>query len=237
MMLLAALLFPVFGFAQQTLNANLYDLKSNQQKKLFTLDIAVTPAEDGAFRTQAQYRDLDGKVAVTETGHIKDAEIQSYEIQQSQTGEVGRFRVENGKIFFEYEGKGKKKSSEEKVSGFVLSTSNFNAFVSKNWDRLNQGKAVDVRFAVWDRLETVGFTLEKRGAVEKDGEKWMELRMKPTSFVIAALVDPIHLWYSQTDKQLRLMKGRVAPKQMQSGKWKDLDAEVVYTKGQKSVSK
>ncbi|UXR63451.1 hypothetical protein EZJ49_10225 [Bdellovibrio bacteriovorus] len=237
MMLLLTLLFPVFGFAQQTINANLYDLKSNQQKKLFTLDIDVSATQDGAFRTQAQYRDLDGKMAVTETGRIKGADVQSYEIRQEQTGEVGRFRVENGKIFFEYEGKGRKKSSEEKVSGFVLSTSNFNAFVATNWDQLVQGKALDVRFAVWDRLETVGFTLQKRGEMEKEGEKWMELRMKPTSFVIAALVDPIHLWYSHSDKQLRLMKGRVAPKQMRDGKWKDLDAEVIYTKDQKSVSK
>lgn len=236
-MLLVALLFPVFGFAQQTLNANLYDLKSNQQKKLFTLDIAVTPTDVGAFSTQAQYRDLEGKVAVTETGYVKEAEIQRYEIQQNQTGEVGRFRVENGRIYFEYEGKGKKKTSDEKVSGFVLSTSNFNAFVAKNWEPLSQGKALDVRFAVWDRLETVGFTLQKRGEMEKDGEKWMELRMKPTSFVIAALVDPIHLWYSHADKQLRLMKGRVAPKQLHNGKWKDLDAEVIYTKDQKTVSK
>ncbi|WP_374030162.1 hypothetical protein [Bdellovibrio bacteriovorus] len=229
---LLAVLFPVFAFAQNITSGTLYDLKSNQTKKLYTVHIAIQPAEDGVH-TEATYKDLNGAMVVQEKGVLKGAQVLRYEMNRPQTQEKGSFSVVDGKIHFEYEGPGgKKKSAEEKVKGTVLSTANFNAFVTENWNDLSSGKALDVRFAVWDRLETVGFTLEKRGETEHKGEKWMELRMKPTSFVIAALVDPIYLWYSTADKRLTMMKGRVSPKIMKDGKWKDLDAEVVYTYGQ-----
>lgn len=237
MLIIFALLLPMMGLAQTYSTATLYDLKSNRQKSLFTLNVDLAPDAAG-FRTQTEFRDGDGKLAVIEKGLIKGAEILSYEIEQKQTGETGRFSVKEGRIFFEYEGPGgKKKTADEKVGGFVLSTPNFNAFVEKNWDSLVSGKAHDVRFAVWDRLETVGFTLQKVDEKTLAGDRWIELRMKPTSFIISALVDPIHLWYSSSDKKLQVMKGRVAPKLHKDGKWKDLDAESVYTYDQKSVSK
>ncbi len=237
MALILVLLFPAFGFAQNYSSATLYDLKSNRQKTLFTLNVDLAALADGV-QTQTEFRDPDGKIVVTEKGLIKEAEVLSYEIDRKQTGEKGRFQVREGRIYFEYEGPGgKKKSADEKLSGFVLSTPNFNAFVEKNWGALAGGKPLDVRFAVWDRLETVGFTLQKVGEKDVAGGKWMELRMKPTSFIIAAIVDPIHLWYSHADKKLQVVKGRVAPKIQKDGKWKDLDAESVYTYDQKSVSK
>lgn len=237
MVFVLALLFPVFGFAQTYSSATLYDLKSNRQKTLFTLNVDLAPQTDG-LQTLTEFRDTEGKVVVSEKGLIKEADVLSYEIDRKQTGEKGRFQVRDGRIYFEYEGPGgKKKSADEKLSGFVLSTPNFNAFVEKSWDALSAGKPLDVRFAVWDRLETVGFTLQKVGEKDTATGKWMELRMKPTSFIIAAIVDPIHLWYSQADKKLQVMKGRVAPKIQKDGKWKDLDAEIVYTYDQKSVSK
>lgn len=235
MTVLVALLMPFIGFTQETtVTAILHDLKSTN--KLYTLDLQLTTKEDGVH-SKASYKDVDGKEVVREEGLIKGAQVLRYEITQGQTQEKGRFFVEGDMIRFEYEGKGKKKQAEEKIKGTILAPANFNAFVVENWDRLAGGKKLDVRFAVWDRLETVGFTLQKMKDLDSRGSQWMELRMKPTSFVIAALVDPIFLWYSHGDKKLMVMEGRVAPKQLKDGKWKDLDARVVYTYDQKSVSK
>lgn len=235
MTVLVALLMPFLSFAQETTTtAILHDLKS--ANKLYTLDVRLAAKEDG-LHSNVSYKDVDGKEVVREEGLIKGAQVLRYEITQGQTQEKGRFYIEGDVIHFEYEGKGKKKQAEEKIKGTILATANFNAFVVENWDRLAEGKKLDVRFAVWDRLETVGFTLQKMKDLDSRGGKWMELRMKPTSFVIAALVDPIYLWYSHGDKKLMVMEGRVAPKQLKDGKWKDLDARVVYTYDQKSVSK
>lgn len=231
------ILLPFLGWSQESISGSLYELKSNQEKKLFTSSIQVQPVAEGELQMLTEYRDLQGGLVVREKGRVRGADILSYEMERPQTGEKGSFRVEKGRVYFHYEdAKGKKKAADEKVDGFVLATSNFNAFVIDRWESLKQGKALDVRFAVWDRLETVGFTLQKMGEADRNGQRWMELRLKPTSFIIAAIVDPIHLWYSVEDRKLRLMKGRVAPKQKKDGSWKDLDAEVVYTYDLKSVS-
>lgn len=231
------ILLPFLGWSQESIHASLYELKSNQEKKLFTSSIQVLPGAEGEHQMLTEYRDLQGALVVREKGRVRGADVLSYEMERPQTGEKGNFRVEKGRVFFHYEdARGKKRSADEKVDGFVLATSNFNAFVIDRWESLVQGKALDVRFAVWDRLETVGFTLQKMGESERDGQRWVELRLKPTSFIIAAIVDPINLWYSVGDRKLRLMKGRVAPKQKKGGVWKDLDAEVVYTYDLKSVS-
>ncbi len=225
----AALIFSL-SFAQEKSSAVLYDLKSNQTKKLYTLNIELVSV-DGGTKSTGTYRDLDGQVVVQETGLTTGDELKEYFVERPQTKEKGHVQVRDGRVYFEYEGAdGKKKTDDEKLKGQVLCAANFTAFVRKNWNQLAGGEAVSIRYAVWDRRETVGFTLQKVGEVDRDGKKWMEVRMKPTSFVIAALVDPVHLWYSVDNKKLMLMKGRVVPKQQVNGQWKDLDAETVYTK-------
>ncbi|WP_413587545.1 hypothetical protein [Bdellovibrio sp. HCB274] len=234
---LIILLFPLTLSAQQKVAAELFALKSERKQKLYDLNLEIAP-EGGENRMTTEFRDTQGKVVVTEKGVAAGDKFVSYEIVRPQTGESGRISVEGDKIKFEYQGAdGKKKSAEEKNKGLLLCTSNFGPFVLSNWSKFQNGESVGVRYAVWDRLETVGFTIKKVGESEVNGEKLMELQMKPTSFIIAALVDPVHFWYSEKDKNLRVMKGRVPVKQMKGGKWSDLDAEVVYTKVQDSVSK
>ena len=233
----ALLLIPFVLHAQEKISANLYDLKSNQGKKLFTFQLDITPYGTEVL-VGSEFRDINGNIVVTEKGLIKGPDLVSYEIDRAQTSEKGRIAVRDGRIFFEYESPGgKKKSADEMAKGLILCSANFSAFVKAHWDELSAGKDLDVRYAVWDRLETVGFTLRKIKDVTQGDRKFLELQMKPTSFVIAALVDPVNLWYAYDNQKLQLLKGRVAPKTQVDGKWKDLDAEVVYTYDQKVVSK
>ena len=240
----AALALVVFAgtvMAQQGVpekySAVLYDLKSGQTKKLYTLNIDVTPSPEGN-RSQTTYRDLQGNVVVQESGLAVGDELKEYSIDRPQTGEKGKIEVRDGKVFFEYQdADGKKKTADERVKGRILTAANFTAFVRANWEVLMAGKVIPVRYAVWDRRETVGFDLQKVGEPDIKGQKAMEVRMKPSSFLIAALVDPVHLFYNQSSKSLMLMKGRVPVKQKVDGKWKDLDTETVYTMDQPSVSK
>ncbi len=234
---LVILLFPLTLSAQQKVAAQLYGLKSERKQKLYDLMINFSQQGDEIL-VQSDFRDTDGKTVVAEKGLVAGDKIHRYEIVRSQTQEKGTIVVEGEKIKFEYEGAdGKKKTAEEKAKGLIVCSSSFALFVKSHWEQLQKGEEVKIRFAVWDRLETVGFTLRNLGSKEVDGEKMMEVEMKASSFVIAALVDPVHFWFAEKDQNLRVMKGRVAPKQMKDGKWKDLDAEVVYTMVQASVSK
>lgn len=241
MTLISALLFlSLSTFAQEKgiekvpdklaekVTATLYGLKSKPDAVLYT-SVFEAKIDGNLIESEVVYKDPQGQVAVVEKGQMNGDQIVKYEMERPQTKEKGAFHVKDGKIFFTYEGPNGKKTNDEKVKGSLLSTANFNAFVISHWADLEVGKGVEVRFAVWDRLETVGFTLQRTGTAEKDGKKLLELRMKPTSFVIAAIVDPIYFWYSMDDKKLRSMKGRVSPKIQENGKWKDLDARVEYS--------
>lgn len=235
--LLLFLFVSSFSYAQaEDVAATLYDLQTNRAKKIFTLSVDLT-FEGGHLRSTARYQTPEGELAVEEKGSIRGAKLLEYEIYRKQTNEKGRISIQGETISFEYEKDGVKKVASEKVRGETLSSANFNAYIQENWDSLVAGKELDIRYAVWDRLETVGFSLKKINEMQNEGERWLELRMKPSSFVIAALVDPIHLWYGLGDKKLKLMKGRVPPKILKEGRWRDLDAEVVYENGLKSVSK
>ncbi len=229
MILFLTILFPMLAGAQTITEGTLFELKSNRANALFKSRIEVAENASKQETTSVVHTDLAGKVVVREEGLLQGAKLISYSIERSQTGEKGSIRVEDGKVYFEYEdSKGNKRKDSEKIKGQVVCSANFLPFVKEQWDRILTGQDVDVRFAVWDRLETVGFTIKKMGEQMYEGKKLIELRMKPTSFVIAALVDPLYFLVDAESKDLRLMKGRVPPKQLVGGSWKDLDAEVIY---------
>jgi hypothetical protein len=101
--------------------------------------------------------------------------------------------------------------------------------VKENFEALKKGDTIAFRFGVWDRQETVGFEIFKTGT-EKIGDlEALVLKMKPSSFLISALVKPIFFKFSLA-QPVRLLEqnGRVAPKIKSGDSYKDLDAEVVY---------
>lgn len=205
----------------------LFEQKSNFSKKLFDLDILVE-AKDGLSYTTATYKDLKGQPTVEEKGVVKGDELISFDVDQIQTKEKGRVEVQGDKVLFTYEKDGKKNTSEEKLRKPFLTPANFNFFIGNHWNDFLSGKEVEVRFAVWFRLESVGFKIFKVGEKQSGMLKLIQLRMKPSSFVIAALVDPLNLWYSEDGKKLVELSGRVSTKIQQGQDFKDLDADVRY---------
>jgi len=221
----------LFGFTlahAETVTGEVFEMKSNFSKKLFTMDIQVD-TQDGMKKTLAVYKDLQGQPAVEEKGVVKGtAELVSFDVDQKQTGEKGRIEVQDDKVLFTYEKDGKKKTSDEKLKGPVVTPANFNFYIGDHWNEISVGKEIEIRFGVWFRLETVGFKIFKVGETQKDGRKLIQLRMKPSSFVIAAIVDPLNLWYTEDGKKLVELSGRVSPKIKKGDSWKDLDADVRY---------
>ncbi|RYZ84028.1 MAG: hypothetical protein EOP04_18810 [Proteobacteria bacterium] len=205
----------------------MFQLKSNFIKKIQTLEV-TDDLQGGKLSVTAVYKDLNAKPLLEQKSVLKDGEIITDEIRQLQTGEVGRIRVEGETVHFEYEQNGKKKISTEKLKPPFVTTANFSQFMRNNWTKATTTEGLELRYGVWFRLETVGFKIFKVEEKSVAGETWVHLRMKPSSFVIAALVDPIDLWFEV--KSMRLMEhvGRVSTKQLVGTAWKDLDAEVRY---------
>lgn len=206
----------------------LFEQKSNFSKKLYDLDIIVE-TKDGLSHTTAIYKDLKGQPTVEEKGVVKGDELISFDVDQVQTKEKGRVEVQGEKVLFTYEKDGKKKTAEEKLRKPFVTPANFNFFIANHWNELISGKEVEIRFAVWFRLESVGFKIFKVGEKQNGTLKLIQLRMKPSSFVIAAIVDPLNLWYSEDGKKLVELSGRVSPKILKGSDFKDLDADVRYS--------
>ncbi|WP_413291431.1 hypothetical protein [Bdellovibrio sp. HCB337] len=226
------LLFVPLMFSQvvlaEVIKGELFEQKTHFGKKLYDLVIDVQKKE-GLTQTFVSYKDLQGNVVVQENGTFKGDELISLDIDQKQTQEKGFIQVEGDQVLFTYEKDGKKKTDKEKLRKPLLSQANFNTYVANHWDEIVRPEGVEVRFAVWFRLETVGFKIFKVGERQKDGQKWVHLRMKPSNMVIAALVDPLELWYEESSRHLMEMSGRVSPKTKSGDSFMDLDCDVRYT--------
>ncbi len=212
----------------ETVTGEGFEQKTDFGKKLFDLDIRIDTS-DGLTKTTATYKDLKGQPTVEERGVVKGDELISFDVDQMQIKEKGRIEVQGDKVFFTYEKGGKKKTADEKLKKPLLTPANFNLYVSSHWADFSSGKEVEVRFAIWYRLETVGFKIFKVGETLKGSQKLIQLRMKPSSFVIAALVDPLNLWYTEDGQKLIDLSGRVSTMLPNGTGFKDLDADVRYT--------
>lgn len=221
-LLLGLLLMTSAAYADYS--GEMYEIGSNRSKKLYSVKVEQKTQGDQE-ETIATVTGADGKVALIETTVVKGVDVVKFEIDQKQLETTASINVGGDKVLFAKTKDGKKKEDSEKRQSTFVITGNFQKFIASRWADISAGKAVEFRYGVWDRMETVGFEIKKTG---EEGSL-VVLKMKPSSMIIAALVSPIEFKFSNDGKRLHEMKGRVGPKQNVGGKWKDLDAEVVYT--------
>ena len=102
-------------------------------------------------------------------------------------------------------------------------------YLQRHWEALVQGKTVNVRFASVERMETLGFEISKFGEGTFFGREAIQLKMRPSSFIIAAILgNPIIFTMRKDDKNLIAFQGRTCLKEKKYGSWRDFDAESVY---------
>jgi hypothetical protein len=200
---------------------------SNRTEKLYSVTYKFDTAGSDEVRT-FEYFDPKGVLALREITSLKNGKVTKVVVEQKQINQVGTIEVADAKLVFTVEESGKKKSSSEKFKEPFLVPANLQDFVSANWEEIDKGKTFDFRWGVWFRKETVGFEFTKIGDEQEGAEQVMVVRMKPSSWLIAKLVDPIIFKFNRSTKRLSSFIGRVAPKQAVGGDYKDLDGEVVY---------
>lgn len=229
-----ALIFTGFGLlfslaaGASTHRADFYPQGETQGAKLYTSEAVILPAEGGGELETLTYKDPEGNVAVEEKYWLDGTQLKKAEIQQKQLGQSAVVEVKDGRVYFEKTADGKTKKSDEKKEDTFVMSGNFQRFVRDHWADLAGGKTVNFRFGVWDRMETIGFDVVKTGEGEFMGQKTIILKMRPSSFLLSALVKPLQFHFAADGSKLLRSSGRIAPKQKSGGGWKDLDAEAVY---------
>ena len=208
-------------------SAEILDISSKQKLYHFESNSIVK----GEFtEVEMKHTDPSGGLVIVENALLKNDELVKYQISHKQLQMEGSIEVKDKTLYFQKTSSGGKikESKETKEDPLVLNV-NLVAFLKKNWARLEKGESLETRYAVWDRLETVGFSFKKMGETEISGEKRVKIQMKPTSFLISKLVDPLYFYFKPDGSQLKELDGRVAPKIKQGDSWKDLDAHIVYS--------
>jgi hypothetical protein len=186
--------------------------------------------DGGLTEVKSIFTDTQGKQVFLENSILRGSEVVKTEIEEKQTGEKATIEVVDDQVIFtKVDAKGKTEIEKEKIKGKLVIPAVFNAYVKENWEALAKGDTLEFRFGVWARKETVGFKMFKISEQDDKGQKTFTLKMKPSSFIIAAIVKPLEFTYSNKGEKLISYKGRVAPKKDDGkGNFKDFDAEVVY---------
>ena len=196
--------------------------------ELFSADRTI--AADG-LSSRTVYSSPEAKELVIEKMDFDSSGAPAkYSIDHVQAGTSGSVEVKEKKLVFTYKSAdGKVKSRDEDLPELWATGPMLVPLMAKRWESLMKGEAVKFRFASWERAETIGFEIFKDGTAKTaDGREVVVMKMKPSSFIISALVKPIYFEMKPDGSVLEAMTGRTLPKRADGNKFKDLDARVVY---------
>jgi len=215
------------------LTGTIYEAGSDLKKVLFKYRRVASPA-GSLLRVVQEYFYPDGKPAAREIIFYKNGELVSFELEELQTGARGKASIEPrgraDRLVLRYvTADGDEKEDDEAVRGNTIVNDMIPAFLQRNWNELMRGKTISSRFIAISRAETVGFEFEKLRETVWNGKSAVVVRMKPSSFIIAALVDPL-FFTVEAGGEHRVLSyaGRTTPKVKKGGKWKDLEAVTVF---------
>jgi hypothetical protein len=136
----------------------------------------------------------------------------------------GQTIVDQDWIHFERFDGSKRRTRTERMNGPVVVGPTLVGYIVRNLESLRAGQVLGVRFALLERLETIGFQLQAVPAAPGQ----TRIRMKPSSFLVALIVDPVDFTFDTTTGKLARLEGRVPPKVRQGDAWRDFDARVEY---------
>jgi len=205
---------------------------ADSTKKVALFTMKRDAKESGSQKTVARvYADAQGKSAVTEKIVYQGTQLLSFETVSGQNGEKGSAQVKDGKIIFSFtDAEGKTKTGTEDFGPTTIVSDQVLEYLQAHWGELVAGDEVKVRYVAVARAETVGFKFFKEEEFTQDGKAYIRIKMKPSSFVIAALVKPLHYVFEKDGAhKLVSIEGRTIPKHQVDGKWQDLDAFTVFS--------
>jgi len=170
-------------------------------------------------------RDPSGGAVLHESAtHTADHALSEYVLHANQLGQRGTIRVDGDQVAFELTEAGGRRSQVERAKGPVVVGPTLVGHIVRHLDALRAGEVLDVRLAILERLETIGFRLRSVGA--QPG--LTRVRMAASSFLVGLVVDPIDFTFETATGKLVRLEGRVPPKLRDGGGWRDFDARVEY---------
>jgi hypothetical protein len=219
----------------QLLLGTIYAANSGQKRVLYKFKRAVTRSGDTVTAVR-EFTAPDGSLAARETAVYEGDNLVSYDLEELQIQARGTVKLSRGSkteatIAFQYVSgtNPKRNASTESLRPDTLISDMLAPFLAAHWNDLLKGKEVKCRYVAAARAETVGFKFVKHAESTVQGKPAVIIKMAPSSFLIAALVDPL-FFTMEKDGAHRVLQydGRTTPKIKDGSRWKDLDAVTVF---------
>jgi len=210
--------------------------KSPEPRKLLFTFRRTAVRNGSTVRVLREYHRPDGALAARERVVYENGGLVSCQLEELQSGgggsaAIGRDPRNPGErqIAFEFTQDNARTTGVERLQPDTLINDMVGPYLRAHWDALKDGATLKCRFAVIPRAETVGFEFTRQSDTTRDGIPAVVVRMEPTSWIIARLVDPLFFTVEKGGRHRVLQYvGRTTPKARTGSGWEDLDALTVF---------
>lgn len=215
----------VTGRGETVYFGSTFPLKNAGPEPLFVYERRVEQQGNVLVSTHVTREPSTNAIAVAESAtHDADYALKQYTLHANQVGQRGSVDVDGERVTFTLiDGSGEHTKVEQQRVPVVIGPT-LVGFTLKHLPTLRAKQRVAVRFAVLDRLETIGFELsEVEGAAGQT-----RIKMAASNVLYALAIDPIFFTFETATGKLVRLEGRVPPKLRTERGWADLDARVEY---------
>ena len=212
------------------LRGSIHEMGPAPQKVVARYTMSRVSSAPGTVKTAHQFTDPQtGQLLVEETVTLNQSgQVLEFTQDHRQIQGQGVLTATPTQIDFRWTKDGKSSTDQEPRTPDLLVPPQFPDLIRERWSAITSGETAKIRLAVLDRKETVGFRIDFQGEETWQGRSVSVFRLKPTSIVIQAIVDPVFLSFDPKTKQLLRVLGRVPIKQLRDGKLRDFDGDTTY---------
>lgn len=165
---------------------------------------------NGRDLIRTRYNDPQGKPLVEEDTVLEAGKLVRYDYNQRQTDEKGFIEVKDGKVSYSYTAQGKTKTDQEDLEPGMIVPDMLIDSVRGAWDTLMKGDDLKVRLLLLELQDSVGFKIFKDSELTFQGKPAVEMKLKPSSIFISAMVPAIKLIVEkEAPHRLLQMTGRL----------------------------
>lgn len=224
--------------AELRLTAKIYDIDLGAKSPaLFDFKNDFERTSDKQVSTSVFTRPDGSTAAIEVTTFDATGKLKHYSWEDKQEGYSGSIEISGGKARFSFTKNGKTKTAEEAAGEDFLVGSMIPEDFQANWEKISKGEKLKRRLAVVDRVETIGFEFSKESEAEIDGQKVFVIKMRPSNFLISALVKPLRFYVKADGTKLLELRGRTLVRRQVGSSFKDLDALTIYNQAAGGNSK
>jgi hypothetical protein len=189
----------------------------------------------GVISIDSTYTDMQGKPLISEEVDLDGDRPLRYSYNQFQVDDFGDAQFVQKKVQMTFKSSGETSKDSEDFDPTTVVAPMVQPLLQKHWDEFMKGDSIHVRYLAIERVETIGFKLFKDEERVYKGKPAVDILMKPSSFIIAALVSPIRItvmkeaphWILESEGRLAIRWPKRIPPYSRDD-WKAIDARVEY---------